>query len=104
MTAENKLKLPPLPKPVTAADMRETLNVAMFEEEAQAAANGFNQCLLEVASLDQSARRMLRSFDECLIEMDAMQENINHKQKTIHMWKARAEAAEKRLSELESKG
>lgn len=36
-----------LPSRVTAQDMRETFNYLMSEEEAQAAANGFNQCLLE---------------------------------------------------------
>lgn len=41
---------PQLPSRVTAQDMRETFNYLMTEEEAQASANGFNQCVSELSA------------------------------------------------------
>jgi signal transduction histidine kinase len=98
----DRFKIPPMPEKVSAYDMRETLNVPMFEDEAQASANGFNQCLLECKPIHEAAKRMSRGIDELLKEMDAMQENINHKQKTISILRDRSESAEKRIAELDS--
>ena len=98
----DRFKIPSMPEKVSAYDMRETLNVPMFEDEAQASANGFNQCLLECKPIHEAAKRMSRGIDELLKEMDAMQENINHKQKTISILRDRSESAEKRIAELEA--
>jgi len=95
-----KYEIPSLPKKVSAEDIRETLNVPMFEDEAQAAANGFNQCLLECGPIGEAAKRMSLGIDECLKEIDAMQENINYKHKKILTLKEHAEKAEKRILEL----
>lgn len=101
LTEADRYKIPSMPEMVTAQDMRETLNVAMFEEEAQAAANGFNQCLMECAPIYEAALRKSRCIDECLKELDAMQESINHTHRRRTFWRERAEAAEKKLAALE---
>lgn len=53
-----------LPERVTAQDMRESLNIPMHEDEAQAAANGFNQALLEVSHLNAAAPQSVPVNDD----------------------------------------
>ena len=94
LKADDGYKIPSMPKCVSAQDMRETLNIPMFEEESQAAANGFNQCILECAPIYEAAKRIKRGIDECLDEMDGMQQSINYGYKKRHEWRERAEKAE----------
>ena len=102
LTEADRYKIPALPEMVSAQDMRETLNFLMHEEEAQAAATGFNQCLMECAPIYEAALRKSRCIDECLKELDAMQESINHTHKRRTIWRERAEAAEAKLAALDT--
>lgn len=101
MTEEDKYKIPALPKEVTAQDMRETLNVLLHEEEAQAAASGFNQCLMECAPIYEAALRGHRGIDECLRELDGMQASLDAKHRSFVAQRNRAEVAEAKLAGLE---
>lgn len=101
MTEEDKYKIPTLPEEVTAKDMRETLNVLLHEEEAQAAATGFNQCLMECAPIYDAALRGQRCIDECLRELDGMQASLNAKHRSFVAQRNRAAAAEAKLAVLE---
>lgn len=101
MTEEDKYKIPSMPEEVTAQDMRETLNVPLHEEEAQAAASGFNQCLMECAPIYEAALRGYRGIDECLRELDGMQASLNAKHRSFVTERNRAAAVEAKLAVLE---
>jgi len=98
MTEEDKYKIPPLPEEVTAQDMRETLNVLLHEEEAQAAASGFNQCLMECAPIYEAALRGYRRIDECLRELYGMQASLDAKHRSFVTERNRAAVAEEKLA------
>ena len=68
-----------LPSRVTAQDMRETFNYLMSEEEAQAAANGFNQCLLELPDVSTDTKR--------LNWLDAQNTRLNEYYGTSYGWR-----------------
>lgn len=101
MTEEDKYKIPSMPKEVTAQDMRETLNVPLHEEEAQAAAIGFNQCLMECAPIYEAALRGHRGIDECLRELDGMQASLDSKHRSFVAQLNRAAVAEAKIAVLE---
>lgn len=101
MTEEDKYKIPSMPEEVTAQDMRETLNVLLHEEEAQAAASGFNQCLMECAPIYEAAMRADRVIDECLRELDGMQGSLEAKHRSFVAQCNRAALAEAKLAGLE---
>ncbi len=93
-------QLPELPEPVTAQDMKESLNIPMFQEEAECAASAFNQCLMECQPVYDAAKRIKGALDECLKEMDSMQESINYKYKTLIKWKNRSIELEAEVQRL----
>ncbi|WP_336195308.1 hypothetical protein [Hafnia paralvei] len=68
-----------LPNKVTAQDMKETFNYLMSEEEAQAAANGFNQCLLELPDVSTDTKR--------LNWLDAQNARLNEYYGTAYGWR-----------------
>lgn len=94
-------KTPCLPERVTAQDIRETLNVLLHEEEALAAASGFNQCLMECEPIYTAAIRYRKCIDELLIELDLMQGSLNAKHRSFVAQRNRAEVAEAKLAILE---
>ena len=91
-----------MPDRVTAQDMRETLNILLHEEEAEAAATGFNQCLMECAPIYEAYIRRSRCIDELVKELDGMQESLNAKHRSFVAARNRADLAEKKLAALAS--
>lgn len=91
-----------MPDMVTAQDMRETLNILLHEEEAEAAATGFNQCLMECAPIYEAYIRRSRCIDELVKELDGMQESLNAKHRSFVAERNRADMAEKKLAALAS--
>lgn len=97
---ENKMLS--MPERVTAQDMRETLNILLHEEEAEAAATGFNQCLMECEPIYAAYTRRSRCIDELVKELDAMQESLNAKHLSFIKQRNRADLAERKLAALAS--
>lgn len=97
---DGRNKMLSMPAMVTAQDMRETLNILLHEEEAEAAATGFNQCLMECAPIYEAYIRRSRCIDELVKELDGMQDSLNAKHRRFVAQRNRAEAAEAKLAEL----
>lgn len=97
---DGRNKMLSMPAMVTAQDMRETLNILLHEEEAEAAATGFNQCLMECAPIYEAYIRRSRCIDELVKELDGMQGSLNAKHRSFVAQRNRAEAAEAKLAEL----
>ncbi|QHJ79611.1 MAG: hypothetical protein [Caudoviricetes sp.] len=95
-------KMVSMPDMVTAQDMRETLNILLHEEEAEAAATGFNQCLMECAPIYEAYIRRSRCIDELVKELDGMQQSLNAKHRSFVAARNRADLAEKKLAALAS--
>ncbi len=91
-----------MPDMVTAQDMRETLNILLHEEEAEAAATGFNQCLMECAPIYEAYIRRSRCIDELVKELDGMQESLKAKHRSFVAARNRADLAEKKLAAIAS--
>lgn len=97
---DGRNKMLSMPAMVTAQDMREALNILLHEEEAEAAATGFNQCLMECAPIYEAYIRRSRCIDELVKELDGMQASLNAKHRSFVKQRNRAELAEKKLAAL----